>query len=139
MDILRKIKKASLLGGRFGGGLLLLFFALFSCKKGLMTHEAAREAAVEYYSKLIRGDYMGFVNGYAGSEEMPEDFRSQLRDATAQFMADNMRSFCNVTALSDSLFADSTAVVMLQLQFTDSTTEEIELSLILQEEEWRMK
>ena len=155
MDILRVLKKASLLGQspvgsgaigegfarrrakRFGMGLLLLLFA--ACSKGYFTHEAAREAAVEYYSKLIRGDYMGFVNGYAGAEEMPEDFRSQLRDATAQFMADNMRSLCNVTALSDSLFADSTAIVMLQLQFSDSTTEEIELSLILQEEEWRMK
>ena len=105
-----------------------------------MSHEAVREAAVQYYSMLVKGDYGSFVKGYARSEELPEDFRSQLVDATAQFMAkDDMRSLCNVTALNDSLYADSTAVVMLQLQFSDSTSEQIELPLVLTEEGWKMK
>ena len=118
----------------------LLSVCLFACKKGLMTHEAAREAAEEFYSMLIEGDYKGFVEGYADAENMPEDFRRQLTDATAQFMAkDDMRSLCNVTALNDSLYADSTAVVMLQLQFSDSTSEQIELPLVLTEEGWKMK
>jgi len=112
---------------------------LFACTKGLYTHEAAREAAVEYYSMLIRGDYQGFVDGYASAKDMPESFRSQLRDATAQFMqSDEMRSLAGVTALSDSIAADSTAVVMLQLQFSDSTLEQIELPLVLTEEGWKM-
>ena len=104
-----------------------------------MTHEAAREAAEQYYTMLIKGDYKGFVNGYANAESLPEDYRSQLVDATAQFMAgDNMRSLCSVTALSDSLSEDSTAFVKLQLQFTDSTTEQIELPLVLKEDGWKM-
>ena len=135
-DILRKVKKASLLGGRFGGGLLLLL----ACSRGLMTHEAVRNAAVQHYTKLIEGDYVGFVNGYEGAENLPEDYRSQLRDVAAQFMAgDNMKGLCSVTALSDSLSADSTAVVMLGLQFSDSTSEEIELQLILTEDGWRIR
>ena len=56
----------------------LLSVSLFACKKGLMTHEAAREAAEEFYSMLIEGNYKGFVEGYADAENMPEDFRSQL-------------------------------------------------------------
>ena len=117
------------------------FFLLFAaCSRGLMTHKAAREAAESYYSMLIKGDYKGFVNGYADAESMPADFRSQLEDAMAQFMAnDDMRSLLNVSALSDSLGEDSTAFVMLQLQFSDSTTEEIELPLILQEDGWKMR
>ena len=104
-----------------------------------MTHEAAREAAENYYSMLIRGDYKGFVNGYADAESFPADFRSQLVDATAQFMAnDDMRSLMSVSATSDSLNADSTAFVMLELQFSDSTTEQIELPLILKEDGWKM-
>ena len=118
----------------------LLSVCLFACKKGLMTHEAAREAAEEFYSMLIKGDYKGFVEGYADAENMPEDFRSQLTDATAQFMAkDDMRSLCRVEATSDSLSEDSTAYVMLQLHFSDSTSEQVGLSLILTEDGWKMK
>ena len=118
----------------------LLSVCLFACKKGLMTHEAAREAAEEFYSMLIKGDYKGFVEGYADAENMPEDFRRQLADATAQFMAkDDMRSLCRVEATSDSLSEDSTAYVMLQLHFNDSTSEQVGLSLILTEDGWKMK
>ena len=131
----------------------LLSVCLFACKKGLMTHEAARQAAEEFYSMLIKGDYKGFVMGYADAENMPEDFRSQLEDATAQFadalaprhapnaqsMAkDDMRSLMSVDAISDSLGEDSTAYVMLQLNFSDSTNEQIELPLVLLEEGWKM-
>ena len=117
----------------------LLSVSLFACKKGLMTHEAAREAAEEFYSMLIDGNYTGFVEGYADAENMPEDFRRQLADATAQFMAkDDMRSLCRVEATSDSLSEDSTAYVMLQLHFNDSTSEQVGLSLILPETGWKM-
>ena len=136
--IVKDTKKASLLGGRFGGGLVFLLLA--ACSGSLYTHEAVREAAEEYYTMLIEGDYNGFVGGYADAKDMPEDFRSQLRDATAQFMAsDDMRSLMNVSAISDSLSADSTAVVMLQLQFNDSTFEQIELPLVLTEGGWKMR
>ena len=122
-----------------GWVVFLLVLLLVACSRGLMTHEAAREAAEQYYTMLIKGDYKGFVNGYANAESLPEDYRSQLVDATAQFMAgDNMRSLCSVTALSDSLSEDSTAFVKLQLQFTDSTTEQIELPLVLKEDGWKM-
>ena len=121
---------------RVGGSLLFLV----ACSGGLYTHEAVREAAESYYSMLIRGDYKGFVNGYADAESMPEGFRSQLEDATAQFMTnDDMRSLMEVSAISDSLGADSTAFVKLQLLFSDSTSEQIELSLILQEDGWKMR
>lgn len=104
-----------------------------------MTHEAVRKAAEKYYTMLIKGNYKGFVNGYADAESLPEGFRSQLVDATAQFMAnDDMRSLISVSALSDSLSADSTAVVKLQLTFSDSTNEQIEMSLVLKEDGWKM-
>ncbi len=88
---------------------------------------------------LIKGNYKGFVDGYARADVLPEDFRSQLIDATAQFMAkDDMRSLKSVKALSDSLCEDSTAYVMLQLNFSDSTSEQIELPLVLLKEGWKM-
>ena len=125
---------------KWTNALAVAILLLTSCSKGQMTHEAAREAAEQYYTMLIRGDYKGFVDGYADAKDMPEDYRSQLVDATAQFMADgDMRSLVNVSALSDSIWEDSTAVVMLQLQFSDSTSEQIELPLVLMEEGWKMR
>ena len=118
----------------------LLTVVFLACSRGQFTHEAARKAAEKYYSMLVKGDYKGFVMGYASSENLPEDFRSQLTDATAQFMAkDDMRSLMEVKAISDSLCEDSTAYVMLQLNFSDSTSEQIELPLVLLEEGWKMK
>ncbi|MBP3711621.1 MAG: hypothetical protein IJ219_10485 [Bacteroidaceae bacterium] len=118
----------------------LMSALLWCCSDGHYTHKAAREAAEKYYTMLVRGDYKGFVDGYASSENLPEDFRSQLVDATAQFMArDDMRRLVSVEALSDSLLEDSTAYVMLQLHFADSTSEQVELSLVLEEGKWRMQ
>lgn len=117
---------------------LLIFLLLVSCS-GLMTHKAAREAAEKYYTMLIQGDYNGFVDGYAYAENLPEDYRSQLVDATAQFMSEgDMKNLVSVGAISDSLGEDSTAYVMLQLNFNDSTSEQIELPLVLLEEGWKM-
>ena len=118
----------------------LLFVVCLACSRGLMTHKAVREAAESYYSMLIKGDYKGFVNGYAYSEDFPESFRSQLEDATAQFMAkNNMRSLKSVKAIGDNLGKDSTAYVMLELNFNDSTSEQIELSLVMLKDGWKMK
>jgi len=118
----------------------LLSVVFFACSNGQYTHKAARKAAEKYYTMLIKGNYKGFVKGYANSEDLPKDFRSQLADATAQFMArDDMRSLKSVKAINDSLLEDSTAYVMLQLNFNDSTSEQIELSLVLTKEGWKMK
>ena len=117
----------------------LLSVVCFACSRGQYSHEAARKAAEQYYTMLIKGNYKGFVEGYASSDNLPEDFRSQLVDATAQFMTrDDMRSLVSVEAISDSLLADSTAYVMLRLNFNDSTSEQIELPLVLLEEGWKM-
>ena len=105
-----------------------------------MTHEAAQKAAVKYYTMLVKGNYKGFVSGYADSEDMPQDYRQEMIDLMKQFMAEGeMPNLRKVTALSDSLGEDSTAYVMLQLQYGDSTLEQIELPLILTEKGWKMQ
>ena len=118
----------------------LLALVCLACSRGHFTHKGAQKAAEKYYTMLIKGNYKGFVKGYADAEGLPEDFRSQLVDATAQFMAkDDMRRLKSVQAISDSLCEDSTAFVMLQLNFSDSTSEQIEVPLVLLEEGWKMK
>lgn len=130
---------SSLCRGVRWGALVLFVCLLPACTRNLHSHEAAQEAAVGYYDMLIRGDYQGFVGGYAYADSLPEDYRSQLVDAVAQSMAeDPMQHMCGVKALSDEL-ADSTARVMLQITFADSTREQIQLPLVLQKDGWKMQ
>ena len=118
----------------------LLFVVFFVCSCGQYTHKAARKAAEEFYTMLIEGNYQGFVDGYANAESLPEGYRSQLVDAVAQLMAtERMRNLTGVVATKDSLLEDSAAYVMLQLNYCDSTSEQVELPLILMEDGWRMK
>ena len=128
--------------GGVGGGLVLSLFLLmlFACSNGHYTHKAAQKAAVKYYTMLIKGNYKGFVDGYAGSEDLPDSYRKEMGDLMKQFMADGeMPNLRKVTALSDSLGEDSTAYVMLQLQYGDSIFEQIEMPLVLTKKGWRMK
>lgn len=118
----------------------LLSVVLFACSRGHYTHKAARKAAEKFYTMLIEGNYQGFVDGYANAESLPEGYRSQLVDAVAQLMTgERMRNLTGVVATKDSLLEDSTAYVMLQLNYCDSTSEQVELPLILMEDGWRMK
>ena len=113
---------------------------LFACSNGHYTHKAAQKAAVKYYTMLIKGNYKGFVDGYAGSEDLPDSYREEMGDLMKQFMADGeMPNLRKVTALSDSLGEDSTAYVMLQLQYGDSIFEQIEMPLVLTKKGWRMR
>ena len=118
---------------------LLTAILLTACGKRLLSHEAAREAAVAYYTMLIDGDYEAFVDGYTYAATMPDDYRSQMVDAVAQTMASGMmHELRAVTAVADSL-ADSTAYVRLELQFADSTCQHIGLPLVLHPDGWRMQ
>ena len=119
---------------------LLSVVVCLGCSRGLMTHKAVQKAATDYYTLLIRGKYEKFVDGYADSESLPEDYKRELADMLKQFMAEgNMPSLRSVAAIGDSLLEDSTAYVMLQLNFGDSIQEQIQMPLILKKGKWRMK
>lgn len=129
-----------------------LFFILFSlfistafmqCAKVSPEQQAAL-AAEGYYRHLIAGEYEQFLQGRAGADSLPDDYREQLLTAYRQFVAQQQDNHNGITAVAvsnvrtDSL-SDYTSVFLL-LSYGDSTQEEIIVPMIdTGEGHWRMR
>lgn len=120
-------------------------FALFlgiavwmSCGNG--TDEAGR-AAETYYNYLIEGKYDAYVAGIAYSDSMTDDYREQMVDLVAQYMArekEQRRGLVSAKALRDSVF-QGMANVFLEVTYGDSTREEISLPMVKCGDDWKMQ
>ena len=123
---------------------LILLMVLLAACSGPSKEEMASLAAKGYYEHLIKGETEQFLAGKAGSDSLPESYRSQLLDAYRQFVAQQEQNHLGiqevrvVRAQTDSL-ADYTNV-FLTLCFGDSTNEEVVVPMIEQGKgRWRMK
>ena len=123
---------------------LILLIVLLSACGGASREELASLAAKGYYDHLVKGEVEQFLEGRAGADSLPEDYRRQLLDAYRQFVAQQEQKHLGiqevliVRAQTDSL-ADYTNV-FLTLCFGDSTNEEVVVPMIEQGEgRWRMK
>ena len=100
-------------------------------------------AAKGYYQHLIDGDYDHFVEGRVMADSLPVDYRSQLNDAYAQFLAQQFKSRGGIREVCVSrAFTDSTqnyTNVLLMLCYGDSTTEEVVVPMIERDGRWMMK
>ena len=105
-------------------------------------HEAVRRAAEEYYACLVDGDVDGYLKGIRDYEAMSEEYRSQLRDMFAQYLHQEQTlrgGLAAARALRDTLIDSTLAQVFLEVEFGDSTREQVSLPLVLTEKGWRMK
>ncbi|MGM9678521.1 MAG: hypothetical protein ACI3X7_01900 [Bacteroidaceae bacterium] len=123
---------------------LLLAMAASSCGKGEpapYSHEAARLAAEDCYRSLVNGDYGRYISYLDVTDSIPSDYSAELEDMAAQSMA--RQGECNaivgVSSLTDSLFADSTADVFLDILFADSTHEVVCLPMVLRSGRWLVR
>lgn len=105
-----------------------------------LTHKSARHAAERYFTMLIDGRYEEYVGGLSGADSMPQDLRDEMVDLVAQFAANHKvrREMLNVVAADDSL-RDSTAFVLLDVFYGDSTSERIGMPLIFSDGRWLMQ
>ena len=111
-----------------------------SGKGDRLTHKSARHAAERYFTMLIDGHYEEYVDGLAGSDSMPEDLRSEMIDLVAQFAVNHKvrREMLSVVAADDSL-RDSTAFVLLDVFYGDSTSERVGMPLVFSDGRWLMQ
>ena len=105
--------------------------------------ELASLAAKGYYQHLIDGDYDHFLEGRVMADSLPDDYRSQLIDGYAQFLAQQQiaRGGINEVRVSRA-FTDSTqqyTSVLLVLCYGDSTTEEVVVPMVEHNGRWMMK
>ena len=123
---------------------LLLAMAASSCGKGEpapYSHEAARLAAEDCYRSLVNGDYGRYISYLDVTDSIPADYSAELEDMAAQFAArqGETNPVVGVSSLTDSLFADSTADVFLDILFADSAHEVVCLPMVLRSGRWLVR
>ncbi len=101
----------------------------------------AGEAAEGYYLLLKSGHYAAFVEGMAGIDEFPEEYRRQLQQLVEQQMQTRWRKHGQWLSIdaTDVQEQDSTASVMLSITYADNTSEQILLPMIFIDDEWYMQ
>lgn len=130
--------------GGYGVGVVLLFLFLlfiFACKQK-DDHAAVREAAENYYGCLIDGDVDRYMRGLADYDSLPESYRRELRDMFLQYLDREQqlrRGILSAEAVRDTLVDSLHAHVFLNIQFGDSTCEQVSLPLVRTAKGWRMR
>lgn len=123
----------------------LLLFLLFlgACGGGTTPEELASLAAEGYYRHLLRGEYEQFMAGKDGLDDMPDDYREQMRAAYKQYMAQQKEVHRGILDVRVSNAKTDSSLhltnVFLVLCFGDSTNEEITVPMVEREGRWRMR
>ena len=123
----------------------LLLFLLFlgACGGGTTPEELASLAAEGYYRHLLRGEYEQFMAGKDGLDDMPDDYREQMRAAYKQYMAQQKEVHRGILDVRVSNAKTDSSLhltnVFLVLCYGDSTNEEITVPMVEREGRWRMR
>ena len=123
--------------------ILLAAFAVLTACSSPTPEELAALAAEGYYRHLMAGEYEQFLEGRAGADSLPDDYREQLLAGYRQFMAQQQRDHqgirdVRVTSATTDTVAGHTNV-MLVLSFGDSIDEEIVVPMVERNGKWKMK
>lgn len=123
----------------------LLLFLLFlgACGGGTTPEELASLAAEGYYRHLLRGEYEQFMAGKDGLDDMPDDYREQMRAVYKQYMAQQKEVHRGILDVRVSNAKTDSSLhltnVFLVLCFGDSTNEEITVPMVEREGRWKMR
>lgn len=101
----------------------------------------ARLSAERYYHFLCDSDYHSFVDGMYDRDRMDSVAYTQMCDLMAQYLDSEKRmrgGLSGVTATKDSL-QDSVAFVFMNVQFGDSTYEQIMTTLVYSKGRWYIR
>ena len=120
-------------------------FLLLSCggKKEDNQAEIAGNAAQQYYSYLLAGDYDAFVDGTCRKDSVRPEYRAQLIENMRMFMAQQKKEHQGIKSVAvKKVDIDSLRVkadVFLILTYGDNGTEQVLLPMVKDGELWYMK
>lgn len=121
----------------FIGIIFAAVLTVVSCKK-----EATAMAAAEHYYKcLMDSDYNTWIDGTIHSEALTPEIRQERIDMMRQYLhaeQQHRKGLQAAKALRDTIVEDN-AFVFMELQFGDSTSEEILVPMVRVGEIWKMK
>lgn len=125
--------------------LLFALAAVFmiACKKDVNYEELVSNAAKQYYTYLLEGNYDAFVDGCYREGTIREAYRSQLVDNAKMFVGQQkvehqgIKTVEVVSAKVDT--AAHSANVFLNLKYGDNTSEQIVLPMVEKENIWYMR
>lgn len=122
---------------------LILIVIVVACSTGVSREEQAALAAKGYYTHLVQGEYVQFVEGRFMADSLPADYRSQLIEGYKQFVAQQLEARKGIQEVTVSrAYTDSLAGytnVLLMLCYGDSTTEEVVVPMVERNGRWMMK
>lgn len=117
---------------------------LISCgKKEVNQEELVSNAAKQYYTYLLQGNYDAFVEGCYHKDSLRAEYKNQLIDNAKMFVGqqkDEHQGIKDVEVLSAKLdTASHTANVFINLHYGDKTTEQIVLPMVEKDDVWYMR
>ena len=116
---------------------------LVGCSSGATPEELAARAAKTYYDHLLAGHYERFLDGRAGVDSLPADYREQLLTSCQQFMAQQAKVHQGISDVRISNARIDTLTdyvsVFLLLSYADSLQEEIVVPMVEHNGRWYMK
>lgn len=122
--------------------IILLLLTAIACTRhdGLTDHTSAgaRHAAELFYDILGRGQAAEYVENMHEAALMDSSKRAQFEDMMEQFLYEERQAnggILSARATRDTM-ADTVAMVFMDVQFADSTREEIMLPLVYSRGRW---
>ncbi len=119
----------------------LLFLACTASPRDRL-REALRNRAEESYNYLLKGDLGDYVSCLYGYETMHGEYRTQMEDVFAQYLAREKETRGGLTAFTvvgDTMLDSVNAMVFLEITFGDGTKEKITQPMILANDTWALK
>lgn len=136
--------------------LFLLFLSVFlktsfpiaisSCSSPTPEEQAQADAMVAAqhgYNLLLQGDYEGFALCHEGMAEAPRSYREQMVDVYKMYIDSEQRAHRGIEKVKATRAEKDTTLNLMQvfmlISYADSTTEEIVVPVVQQQDGWKLR
>jgi len=128
----------------FIAGMLAAGILVAGCgKSGPTREQLAAMTAKGYYQHLQQGHADGYLAGLAGYDSMPDSYKAELKTNIRMFLHQQTAEHGGIASVADGNAVSDTSLnvvyAMLNIQFRDSTREEICVPMVEKDGRWLMK